>query len=137
MISLQQVRIDKWLWMVRIFKTRSMASEACKKGRIFVNENEAKASKDVRAGDIVSVRKPPIKYTFNVKDIPKNRVGAKLLDDYLENITPNEELEKIDPNFLAFHPFRDRGSGRPTKKERRTLEDIKNLVFEDWDEPNV
>jgi len=131
---MSETRIDKWLWMVRIFKTRTIAADACKKGRIKINQSEVKASKEVKAGDIILVRKPPINYTFIVKGIPKNRVGAKLLVDYLENTTSEEELQKLEPGFLAFQGLRDRGMGRPTKKERRLLDNIKDSVFDDWDD---
>lgn len=123
-------RIDKWLWTVRIFKTRSIATEECKKGRVKVNEAEIKPSKDVKPGDIITVRKPPVVYTYKVKDIPKSRIGAKLVPDYLENLTPADELAKLEPGFLAFQGARARGAGRPTKKERRTLDDIRNTSLD-------
>lgn len=123
-------RIDKWLWTVRIFKTRSIATEECKKGRVKVNEAEIKPSKDVKPGDIITVRKPPVVYTYKVKDIPKSRIGAKLVPDYLENFTPADELAKLEPGFLAFQGARARGAGRPTKKERRTLDDIRNTSLD-------
>lgn len=119
-------RIDKWLWMVRIYKTRSLATDECKKGRVKINDSEVKASKDIRIGDNVSVRKPPITYTYIVKAVPKNRIGAKLVDEFLENTTPSEELAKLEPGFLAFQGSRKRGTGRPTKKERRTLDEIRD-----------
>ncbi|MDX9845363.1 MAG: RNA-binding S4 domain-containing protein [Tenuifilaceae bacterium] len=123
-------RIDKWLWTVRIFKTRSLATEECKKGRVKVNEAEIKPSKDVKPGDIISVRKPPVVYTYKVIDIPKSRIGAKLVPNYLENLTPADELAKLEPGFLAFQGARARGAGRPTKKERRTLDDIRNTSLD-------
>lgn len=118
-------RIDKWLWTVRIFKTRSVSTEECKKGRVKLNNADAKPSKDIKVGDTITVRKPPIVYSYIVKDIPKSRIGAKLVENYLENITPSEELAKLEPGFLAFQGARIKGSGRPTKKERRTLDDIR------------
>lgn len=123
-------RIDKWLWTVRIFKTRSLATEECKKGRVRINEIEAKPSREIRIGETITVRKPPLNYTFIVKGIPKNRIGAKLVDDFLENITPKEELQKLEPGFMAFQGYRERGSGRPTKKERRTLDEIRDSSFD-------
>ncbi len=123
-------RIDKWLWTVRIFKTRSIATEECKKGRVKVNEQEIKPSKDVKPGDLITVRKPPVVYSYKVKDIPKSRIGAKLVPDYLENLTPADELAKLEPGFLAFQGARARGAGRPTKKERRTLDDIRNTSLD-------
>jgi ribosome-associated heat shock protein Hsp15 len=131
---MSEARIDKWLWMVRIFKTRTIAAEACKKGRVQINQSETKASKVVKEGDTILVRKPPVNYTFIVKGIPKNRIGAKLLVDYLENTTTDDELQKLEPGFLAFQGVRERGTGRPTKKERRLLDNIKDTVFDDWDD---
>ncbi|MDX9769392.1 MAG: RNA-binding S4 domain-containing protein [Tenuifilaceae bacterium] len=119
-------RIDKWLWTVRIFKTRSIATDECKKGRVRVNDAEIKPSKEVKAGDTITVRKPPVVYSYVVKDIPKSRIGAKLVPDYLENTTPADELAKLEPGFLAFQGNRARGTGRPTKKERRTLDNIRD-----------
>jgi len=126
-------RIDKWLWSVRVFKTRSIASEYCKKGRVLVKENAAKPAKEIHIGDIIIVRRPPVTYSFRVKGIPKNRIGAKLVSEYLENITPKEELQKLDPDFMAFYGNRDRGTGRPTKKERRSIEGILESSPEDFD----
>lgn len=126
MTTNDNTRIDKWLWMLRIFKTRSLATEECKKGRVKVNDTEAKPSKEVRIGDTVTVRKSPVVYSYIVKGAPKSRVGAKLVDDYLENITPEEELSKLEPDFMAFQGYRNRGLGRPTKKERRTLDEFRD-----------
>jgi len=129
-------RIDKWLWSVRIFKTRSIAVEYCKKGRVLMNDHPIKPSKELRIGDVVFVRKPPITYSFRVKGIPKNRIGAKLVSDFIENITPREELQKIDPSFMAFYGNRERGTGRPTKKDRRTIDTILDSPQDsfDWDD---
>jgi len=130
MVGDLNTRIDKWLWTVRIFKTRSLATEECKKGRVRINEIEAKPSREIKIGEIITVRKPPLNYTFIVKGIPKNRVGAKLVDDFSENITPKEELRKLEPGFMAFQGYRERGAGRPTKKERRTLDEIRDSSFD-------
>lgn len=129
-------RIDKWLWSVRIFKTRSIAIEFCKNGRVFLNSNMVKPAREVQLGDIITVRKPPVNYTFRVKGIPKSRIGAKLVVEYLENLTTAEELQKLDPAFMAFNIYRDRGTGRPTKKDRRSLDEIFDAGFEgfEWDE---
>jgi ribosome-associated heat shock protein Hsp15 len=124
-------RIDKWLWMVRIFKTRSIATEECKKGRVKINENEVKPSKEVKLGDTITVRKTPVLYSYTVKSIPKSRIGAKLVPEYLENNTSPEELAKLEPGFLAFQGSRARGTGRPTKKERRTLDNIRGSAKEE------
>ncbi len=129
-------RIDKWLWSVRIFKTRAVASEYCKKGRVLINNTSVKPAKDVQIGQIIVVRKPPINYSFIVKGIPRNRIGAKLTPDYVENITSKEELQKLDPNFMAFLGNRDKGTGRPTKKDRRSIEGILDTSSDsyDWDD---
>lgn len=132
-------RIDKWLWSVRIFKTRSLASEYCKKGRVLIKDTAVKPAKEIHIGDLIIVRKPPVNYSFCVKGIPKNRIGAKLVSEYLENVTSQDELQKLDPNFMAFYGNRDRGTGRPTKKERRSIDTILDLNPGDFDwddEPN-
>lgn len=132
-------RIDKWLWSVRIFKTRSIAAEYCKKGRVIINNIQVKPAKLIRIGDIIVVRKPPINYSFLVKGIPRNRIGAKLVSDYLENITSQEELQKLDPNFIAFYGTRERGTGRPTKKERRSIDSVIDSTADsfDWDDDPI
>ncbi len=129
------IRVDKWLWFVRVFKTRTLATEYCNKGRVMRNGIVLKPSNDIHQGDTLTVRKPPVTYTFKVKDIPKSRVGAKLLENYLENLTPAEELQKLDPSFMAFNLYRDRGTGRPTKKERREIDELLDAGFDafDWD----
>ncbi|MFP4555908.1 MAG: RNA-binding S4 domain-containing protein [Bacteroidales bacterium] len=131
MSSNSTARIDKWLWMVRIFKTRSLATEECKKGRVKINDSEAKPSKEIKPNDTITVRKSPVVYTYIVKDIPKSRVGAKLVPDFFENITPDDELAKLEPGFMAFQGTRKRGTGRPTKKERRTLDQVRGSAPED------
>jgi ribosome-associated heat shock protein Hsp15 len=118
-----KIRIDKWLWSVRVFKTRTLAGEACNKGRIFVNGMPAKASKDIRIGDIVIARKPPVIYSYLVKGLPGSRLAAKLVSDYLEDQTSIEEINKLKINDTLFFK-RDRGTGRPTKKERRQMDDL-------------
>jgi ribosome-associated heat shock protein Hsp15 len=120
------VRIDKYLWAVRVYKTRTLATEACKKGRVTVEEMPAKPSRTVTTGDVIRVKKMPVVYSYRVKDPIEKRVGARIVDDYVENITPEEELHKLklkDDFFLK----RDRGAGRPTKKERRQLDDLQDL----------
>ncbi len=119
---IKSVRIDKWLWAVRIFKTRSQASDACGKGRIFINNMPVKPGKHLTLNDSVRVFKPPVTHTFRVKGLPEKRIGAKLVKNYLEDHTPDEELQKLKrPGFPDFG-FRDRGAGRPTKKERRIID---------------
>ena len=117
------VRIDKYLWAVRLYKTRTLATEACKKGRVSVGDMPAKPSRTVTAGDVIEVRKMPVVYSYRVKDPIEKRVAAKIVDQYVENITSQEELQKLDMQD-DFFIKRDRGKGRPTKKERRLLDDI-------------
>lgn len=118
-----QIRIDKWLWAIRIYKTRSLATEACKKGRILVDGMEAKPSRTIKTGDIITVRKHPVIYTYKVTGIIEKRVSAQVAQQNYEDLTSLEELEKLKINENYFYK-RDRGSGRPTKKERRTLNRI-------------
>lgn len=125
-------RIDKWLWSTRIFKTRSIAVDECKKGRVKINDLEVKPSKEVKVGDTVTVRKQPVTYTYKVLGIPKSRVGAKLVPDLLEDLTSEDELMKLEPGFMAFQGHRKRGTGRPTKKERRTLDNLRDSAQNDW-----
>jgi len=119
-----EVRIDKWMWATRIFKTRTIALEACKKNRVTVNDIPAKPSRMLKAGDIVQVRKPPVTYSFKVLDVTSNRVGAKLVPQYMENITPPEQYELLELQKISGFVDRVRGAGRPTKKERRELDDF-------------
>ena len=125
-----EVRVDKWLWATRIYKTRTIALEECKKNRITVNDTVAKPSRMVKAGDIVQVRKPPITYSFKVLDVTSNRVGAKLVPQYLKNITPPEQYEILEMQKISGFVDRAKGTGRPTKKERRDLDDFS---FMDYD----
>jgi ribosome-associated heat shock protein Hsp15 len=120
------VRIDKYLWAVRLYKTRTLASEACKKGKITVDDMPAKPSRTVTAGDVIEVKKMPVVYSYRVKDPIEKRVGAKIVDQYVENITSQEELQKLEMQD-DFFIKRDRGAGRPTKKERRLLDDMQDV----------
>ncbi|EGJ72524.1 RNA-binding S4 domain protein [Bacteroides coprosuis DSM 18011] len=130
-----EARLDKWLWAVRIFKTRSIAAEACKKNRVSVNEAPAKASKMVKPGDIVSVRKPPITYSFQILQSIDKRVGAKLVPDMMKNVTPPEEYEALEMTRVSGFVDRAKGTGRPTKKDRRRLEEfIEPAFFGDIDD---
>ena len=121
---------------MRIFKSRSIAADCCKKGRVSVNDAQVKPSREVKVGDVVAVRKPPVTFLFKVVGLPLSRLGAKLVVNYMQNITPPEELQKQDPEFCAFNIKRDRGTGRPTKKERRSLDEIFESGFDeaDWDD---
>ena len=119
---MDDVRIDKWLWAVRIFKTRTVASDACKKGRVMIDNISVKPSRTVRVGDIVQVRKPPITFLFRVLDLSDKRMNAKLVPQFMENVTPPEQYELLELNKISGFVDRQRGTGRPTKKERRDLE---------------
>ncbi len=130
------IRVDKWLWFVRVFKTRTLATDYCTKGRVMRNGVALKPAHEIQPGDTLTVRKPPVTYTFRVKEIAKSRLGAKLVENYLENLTPQEELQKLDPSFIAFNVYRERGTGRPTKKERREIDELFNSGYSgfDWDD---
>ena len=119
-----EARIDKWLWSVRIFKTRTIAADACKKGRIQINGVQCKPSKTVKEGDTVSVRKAPVTYTFKVLQAIENRVGAKLVPQMMENITPQDQYDLLEMNRIGGFVKRATGLGRPTKKDRRDMEDF-------------
>jgi ribosome-associated heat shock protein Hsp15 len=124
----EPIRIDKWLWAVRLFKTRTLASEECRKGRITIDGIAVKPSRIPKPGDIIKVRKNPVSFSYKVIGITGKRVGAKLVYEFCEDVTPSEELEilAIRNQMSAFE--RARGSGRPTKKERRDLDSL-----QDWD----
>jgi ribosome-associated heat shock protein Hsp15 len=118
----KSVRIDKYLWAVRIFKTRSLATDACRKGKIMMGDRPAKPSRPVSAGDVIRVSKMPVVYSYRVLDPIEKRVGARIVENFVEDITPAEELHKLEMQD-DFFVQRDRGTGRPTKKERRLLDD--------------
>jgi len=119
-----EVRIDKFLWAIRAFKTRSEATEACKGGKVKVADVNAKPSRTVQAGDVIQVRKGVVTYTYQVIQPLEQRVGAKLVGNYVLNLTPESELEKLHAPVETFFVTRDRGAGRPTKKERREMEQL-------------
>ena len=120
----KQIRVDKWLWAVRIFKTRNQATEACKKGRILIREQPVKPSRVLRINDIIQVKRPPVVYSFKVTGLLAKRLSARMVKDYIEDITPKQELEKLKVRE-TFFISRDKGSGRPTKKERRTMDKLR------------
>jgi ribosome-associated heat shock protein Hsp15 len=120
-------RIDKWLWAARIFKTRSIAADACKNGRVTIGGVNVKPSHIVKAGETVDVRKPPITYSFRILKTIEQRVGAKLLPEIYENVTAPEQYELLEMNRISGFVDRARGTGRPTKKDRRALDDFLNL----------
>lgn len=119
-----EARLDKWLWAARIYKTRTLAADACKNGRVTINGAQAKPSRVVKVGDEVGVKKSPITYTFRVKQVIEKRVGAKLLPDVLENITSAQQYELLEMSRISGFVGRARGTGRPTKKERRALDEF-------------
>lgn len=119
-----EVRIDKYLWAIRVFKTRSDAAEACRTGKVAVGGQNAKSSKAIKAGDIITVRKGAVKFQYLVISPIEKRQGAQLVPNYATNITPQSELDKlVAPNEVIFLK-RDRGAGRPTKRERREIDDL-------------
>lgn len=119
------LRIDKWLWAVRVFKTRSQAAEACKKGRILIDNVQVKPSRVLKVGEIVLVKNPPVIYQYKVLGLLGKRQSAKIAADYVEDITPEEEKIKLDMKRFTGFEIRDRGVGRPTKKERRLIDELK------------
>jgi len=122
----ESVRIDKYLWAVRLFKTRSLAAEACKKGRVTIDEQPVKSSRMIRRDDQISIKVPPAVKTYRVLDLSEKRMGAKLVSDFLEDITPKEELDLLDMARMTQKLSRPKGTGRPTKKDRRDLDNLKN-----------
>ena len=130
MDSNTEARIDKWLWAARIFKTRTIAAAACKKGQVSMNGTPLKASRMIKAGDVVSVRKPPVTYSFRVLQPIERRVGAKLIPEILENVTTPDQYELLEMSKISGFVGRAKGTGRPTKKDRRSLEDFQSEVPE-------
>lgn len=128
------MRIDKYLWTVRYYKTRSLATEACKKGHIKLNAANVKPSKEVYVGEKITIRKNQINYQIEVLDIPKNRVGAKLVDLYRKDTTPKEAFDAQELLKYSKDYYRKKGVGRPTKKDRRDLEEYHEE--NEWDEEN-
>ncbi len=135
-------RVDKWLWAMRVFKTRTIATDACKKGRVTIGGSAVKPSRTVKPGDVIDVRKPPITYTFRVKAVTGNRLGAKLVPEYLENITPQSQYDLLEMTKISGFVDRRKGLGRPTKRDSRemakfredTYADTYYLDFEDDDD---
>ncbi len=129
------MRVDKYLWCIRYYKTRSIATEAVKKGHVSVNGQQAKASRDVFAGDKITLRKDQINYVISVLGVPDNRVGAKLVDMYRKDETPAEAFEHLEMLKLSKEHYRAKGDGRPTKKDRRDIDGY--LLDDEEDESNV
>ena len=120
-------RIDKWLWAARIFKTRSIAADACKNGRVTIEGVNVKPSRVVKAGEVVAVRKPPVTYSFKILKTIEQRVGAKLLPEIYENVTTSDQYELLEMNRISGFVDRARGTGRPTKKDRRAMDEFLNM----------
>ena len=127
-------RIDKWLWAARIFKTRSIAADAIKNGRVTIGGVNVKPSRMVKVGETVSVRKPPVTYSFKILKTIEQRVGAKLIPEVYENVTTPDQYELLEMNRISGFVNRARGTGRPTKKERRALDGFIGPVVEDFDD---
>ena len=119
-----EARIDKWMWAARIFKTRTIAAEACKKGRVAINGAQAKPARTVKPGDVVQVRKPPVTYSFKVLQAIEKRVGAKLVPEIRENVTTPDQYELLERSRISGFVNRAKGTGRPTKKDRRDLDEF-------------
>ena len=137
---MNEARIDKWLWAARIFKTRSIAADAIKNGRVTIQGVNVKPSRMVKVGEVVSVRKPPVTYSFKILQTIEQRVGAKLIPQIYENVTPADQYELLEMNRISGFVNRQRGTGRPTKKERRELDEFVGPSLEgnfedfDWDD---
>lgn len=126
---MEEIRLDKYLWAVRIFKTRSDAAEAIRQNKVLVNDAYAKPSREVRIGDLISVKRMPVTYLYKVVGYVSSRQPAKNVPDYCLNITPQSELDKLNVPRETVFVLRDRGTGRPTKKERRELDTLMEGIF--------
>lgn len=127
------MRIDKFLWCIRVYKTRSLAASQCKLEKVWLNDAVTKASREVKVTDVIRVRKGPVHFSFEVLDFPKARLGAKLVPNYAKDVTTPEEMQKLELIRLQFRNDRQRGLGRPTKKERRELDDYTDFDFDEED----
>lgn len=133
------MRIDKFLWSVRVYKTRSIAADEIKKNKVMVGDQMVKSSREVKMGDLIKVRKNQIDFQIKVKDIPKSRVGAKLVPDFIEDRTEKEQYEILKLKRMQQNYYRAKGEGRPTKKDRREISDymeddaVISFSDEDWD----
>lgn len=124
--SAREARLDKWLWAARIYKTRTIAAEACKRGQISMKGSSLKPSRMIKAGDVIDVRKPPITYSFRVLQPIEHRIGAKLVPEVLENVTSPEQYELLEMARISGFVNRAKGTGRPTKKDRRSLDEFQS-----------
>lgn len=128
---MNDMRIDKYLWAIRVFKTRSEATEACNGGKVKIDGVNCKPAKEVKVGEIIQIRKGSVQFSYRVLSPLENRVGASLVQQYAENLTPESELAKMRAPVETFFVKRDRGSGRPTKKERRVLDSMMDFLDEE------
>ena len=131
---MSDIRLDKYLWAMRVFKTRSDAADAILNNRVMVNNAYAKPSRDVQVGDVITVKKMPVTYSYKVVDLVSSRQGAKNVPQYCLNITPQEELDKLTVPRETIFVFRERGTGRPTKKERREIDALMDGFYFDEEE---
>ena len=134
----REERVDKWLWAMRVFKTRTIATDACKKGRVTMGGVTLKPSRMIKPGDIIDVKKPPITYSFKVLQVTGNRLGARLVPEYLENVTSPEQYELLEMTKISGFVDRQKGLGRPTKRDSRELSRFKedsyaDSFFLDWE----
>lgn len=121
------IRIDKWMWAVRLYKTRSIAAEACKKGDVSIDGVTAKPSREIKTGDVLHIKRGPVTYHYKVLDITGKRMGAKLVPDFMKDVTPPENLEILEMQKYMQWSERDRGTGRPTKKDRRDMDKFRDF----------
>ena len=130
----ETARLDKWLWAARIFKTRTIAADACKNGRVTVDGQTLKPARTVKVGEVVSVKKPPITYSFKILNAIETRVGAKLISEVYENVTDPKQYELLEMSRISGFIDRARGTGRPTKKDRRALDAFVDPAMFGWDD---
>lgn len=127
---MDSVRIDKFLWAIRVYKTRTEATDACRGGKVTLGGADVKPAREVKGGDVISVRKGSVRYTYKVIAPLEKRVGAKDVEKYMENLTPQSELDKLKAPVETFFIRRDRGTGRPTKKDRREMDSLYDSIFD-------
>ena len=133
----ESARLDKWLWAARIFKTRSIAADACKNGRVTVGEALAKPSRTIKVCEVVNVKKPPITYSFKILNAIETRVGAKLIPEVYENVTDPKQYELLEMSRISGFIDRARGTGRPTKKDRRAIDAFVDPAMFGWDDDEL
>jgi len=130
-VMTSEVRIDKWMWATRLFKTRTIAVEACKKGRVIISSVAVKPSRMIKINDVIQIRKPPVTYSFKVLALTEKRIGAKLVPDFLQDVTTPDQYEILELDKINGFINREKGSGRPTKKERREMDTFSTPQFID------